>query len=57
MEVVREKADAYRPLAQTQNVLACREHWNNRDHTEELGLVHCPTLVVAGEHSYFPAAA
>jgi len=35
--------------------MACREHWNNRDHTPEMKEVRCPTLDVAGEQSYFPA--
>jgi pimeloyl-ACP methyl ester carboxylesterase len=56
VEVFREDPDGYRPLARTGPVLACREHWNGRDHTLELDAVRCPALVVAGEHSYFPAA-
>lgn len=55
VEVFAERRDGYWPLAGTRNVLACREHWNNRDHTPELSRVGCPTLVVAGEQSYFPA--
>lgn len=57
VEVFTERQDGYWPLAKTRNVLACREHWNNRDHTPELRKVSCPTLVVAGEQSYFPAEA
>lgn len=53
VEVVREDADGYWPLARTENVLACREHWNDRDHSAELEKVLCPALVVAGELSYF----
>jgi pimeloyl-ACP methyl ester carboxylesterase len=56
VEVFREGPDGYWPLARTDAVLACREHWNNRDHTGELDAVHCPALVVAGEYSYFPVA-
>lgn len=56
VEVFREDADGYRPLALTENVLACRKHWNDRDHSGELYAADCPALVVAGEHSYFPAA-
>jgi pimeloyl-ACP methyl ester carboxylesterase len=54
VEVFREDADGYWPLARTGPVLACREHWNDRDHTIELDAVRCPALVVAGELSYFP---
>jgi pimeloyl-ACP methyl ester carboxylesterase len=54
VEVFTERADGYWPLANTRAVLACREHWNNRDHSPELSEVRCPALVVAGEHSYFP---
>ncbi|MER7195839.1 alpha/beta fold hydrolase [Streptomyces flaveolus] len=56
VEVFREEADGYRPLARPGPVLACRQHWNGRDHTRELDAVRCPALVVAGEHSYFSAA-
>ncbi|MTD39671.1 alpha/beta fold hydrolase [Erwinia sp. CPCC 100877] len=55
IEVFAEQQDGYWPLAKKHNVLACRQHWNNRDHTPELKQVLCPTLVAAGEHSYFPA--
>lgn len=55
VEVFAERQDGYWPLAKTKNVLACREHWNNRDHTPELKLVQSPALVVAGAQSYFPA--
>jgi pimeloyl-ACP methyl ester carboxylesterase len=57
VEVFAERPDGYWPLADSRHVLACREHWNNRDHTAELDRVRCPALVVAGEHSYFPADA
>ncbi|MCI0157824.1 alpha/beta hydrolase [Leifsonia shinshuensis] len=54
VEVVYEDAEGYWPLARTENVLACRQHWNDRDHSAELEAVQCPALVVAGELSYFP---
>ncbi|WKU07122.1 alpha/beta fold hydrolase [Micromonospora sp. HUAS LYJ1] len=54
IEVFTERPDGYHPLARTEHVLECREHWNDRDHSGELDAVTCPALVVAGQHSYFP---
>jgi pimeloyl-ACP methyl ester carboxylesterase len=47
-EVMAEGADGYRPLSRPEVLLAAREHWDDRDHRPELGLVRCPALVVAG---------
>ncbi|MFJ8229903.1 alpha/beta fold hydrolase [Streptomyces sp. NPDC094448] len=54
-ELFTERPDGHWPLATRETMLACRTHWNGRDHSHELDTVECPALVVAGEHSYFPA--
>lgn len=47
-EVMAERADGWRPVFDTGQMLQAREAWVHDAHWEELAQVACPTLVVRG---------
>ncbi|MEE1929568.1 alpha/beta hydrolase [Streptomyces sp. TRM 70351] len=47
-EVMAEGEDGWRPVFSRRQMLTARETWVHEAHWDELGQVHCPTLVVRG---------